>query len=677
MMTTTRTVSIIKQQHMMDQSKNFRHRRHHSRRLAPRPFILVMAACYLVCMSTTLTVSFRVPVPCQKHQLSSFKTIHSVRPMTESSTMKVTSLIDGIEMNDVAAIEDDDETNAINNFINATATTSPTTTIDRRPYAQRRKGGTRKARRMNHAFRYLYRDDNTKYINVTAMEYLSNFYDSRTAIIQMNESFPPLLDLNVSRHIHPKMRFLKETILKMGGANGTGTSRYRDDDDDDFDNELRNIRLDQLDIPPQYFGARLERVLAPRHAFLVHAGLPHGRDLLFSSSSSPTQPSVSSSVRPGPGQDRQVDTRWREFLLSCRNTKQFCALCNRWVADKQDSNHQKSQRGPITTRQIEDFEAIFSRGLLAASRGDISIMDATTVTADVVNITAAEVVRLLIQHGANIFERDQRGSSLLHWAAGTGNLDVVATLLPYFDAAMNDKTADTSVSALMVKTERDSSTLLHWAAAGVNSKEFGTGGHVHISEYLLTECSEKGTVSPKTFVNTLTEDGNSPLMWAAWSGSLDTVKLLVRHRADTTIANRNGCTVAHWAASGGSLPVCKYLAEIVGVDFSIPNHGGNTPLTHATAFGRVDIVEWIRNEMGCDDDDSVAAQLASDFVRWNSDGDVSMARRRRQILQLFEDDFWSDNGDSSSSSRGRHNEDDGETGPVSLEEAQQIELDQF
>lgn len=40
-------------------------------------------------------------------------------------------------------------------------------------------------------------------------------------------------------------------------------------------------------------------------------------------------------------------------------------------------------------------------------------------------------------------------------------------------------------------------------------------------------------------------------MWAAWSQSLDIVKLLVRNRADTTKQNRNGCSVAHWAASGG------------------------------------------------------------------------------------------------------------------------------
>lgn len=370
----------------------------------------------------------------------------------------------------------------------------------------------------------------------------------------------------MSRHIHPKMRFLQET---MGVAN---TSEM------------------MLRIPPQYFGARLERIIAPRHAFLVYFGLPHGKEL----------------VEGNPD-------LWRDFLISCRTTKRFSALCNQWRPKGSPS---------ITSKQIEAFDTIFGRGILAAARNEICQAN-NTWPLEHVNITSAGLIELAIKHGANPLERDNRGGSLLHWAAGTGNLDAIKVLLPYFS------------KGILELTERDGATPLHWAVAGANSKEFGIGGHPEVCEYLLSMCgvAQQLNVTTKMLVNQLTKDGNSPLMWASWSGTLETVKLLVRTRADVGVANRNGCTVAHWAASGGNLEVCKYLADVVGVDFSVPNYGGNTPLTHAVAFGRVDVVQWLRG-VGREED-SIAASLAEDFCVW-TEGD----EKRKQVLTLFQDDYW-------------------------------------
>jgi hypothetical protein len=315
---------------------------------------------------------------------------------------------------------------------------------------------------MNHGFRYLYRQQDPALQNMTSFEYLSQFY-GKEKIFEMNRTFPPLLELDVSRHLHPKMRFLRET---MG---------------------LKN--LSEISIPPQYFGARLERIIAPRHAFLVFRDLPHGRELM---------------------EDTQ---KWQDFLLSCRTTKRFCALCNKW-SDKGTPQ--------ISSKQIEAFDTIFGRGALAASRYELCQHN-NTWPLEHIDISSAQIIRLLIQHGANPLERDNRGVSLLHWASGTGNLEACKELVDYFP------------KGVLEVTERDGATPLHWAVAGANSKEFGTGGHIEISRYLLSQYD------PKKLVNQLTHDGNSPLMWASWSGTLDTVKLMIRNRADSNVVNRNGC----------------------------------------------------------------------------------------------------------------------------------------
>lgn len=468
---------------------------------------------------------------------------------------------------------------------------------DHRPHEQRTKG-PRTARRLNHGFRYLYRHASAPFNDVTSFDYLRQYY-SEEEIYRMNAAFPPLLGLNVSRHLHPKMRFLQET---MGVAN-TSEMMQR--------------------IPPQYFGARLERIIAPRHAFLVYHGLPHGKMLV-----------------------EEHPEMWQDFLISCRTTKRFCALCNQWRRKWSDESSSKAQ---ITAKQIEAFDVMFGRGILAAARDEICQSN-NTWPLEHVNISSAELVKLGLQHGASPLERDNRGSSLLHWAAGTGNLDAFKVLLPHFP------------KGILETTERDGATPLHWAVAGANSKEFGIGGHPSVCQYILSFCDSalaaRLNITTKLLVNQLTKDGNSPLMWASWSGTLDTVKMLVRTRADHRTANRNGCTVAHWAASGGNLQVCKYLAEVVGVDFFVPNYGGNTPLTHAVAFGRLDVVQWLRERAaGSGENDEIAAALAEDFYLW-TDGN----ERRRKVLQLFQDDYWSETDDD---------------GAISINVAQKFELEQF
>jgi hypothetical protein len=53
------------------------------------------------------------------------------------------------------------------------------------------------------------------------------------------------------------------------------------------------------------------------------------------------------------------------------------------------------------------------------------------------------------------------------------------------------------------------------------------------------------------------------------------------------------------------------------VDFFVPNTAGNTPLTHAVAYGRVDVVQWLRERAMAleeDGDDLIAKQLVSIVV---------------------------------------------------------------
>lgn len=157
--------------------------------------------------------------------------------------------------------------------------------------------------------------------------------------IEMNRTFPVLLELSTQRQLYPKMQFLKKTLGRRDPAS------------------LAYI------IPPFYFRARLERILAPRHAFLVWAGLPSGQALFeLKSQQSSKDPRLESQCL------------FQEFMMSCRNSKQFAAMCQsrREVRQRVGNRTElESFRVKITAKEIDAFDAIFSRGLLAAVRNDL------------------------------------------------------------------------------------------------------------------------------------------------------------------------------------------------------------------------------------------------------------------------------------------------------------------
>ncbi|GKY91645.1 hypothetical protein MPSEU_000136400 [Mayamaea pseudoterrestris] len=399
---------------------------------------------------------------------------------------------------------------------------SKATETDNRPHEQRAKC-PRPARRLNHAFKYLYRhdcDDLDDDMNATSYFLQQNY--TMTEINRMNASFPPLLQLSVKRHLHPKMRFLRQTM------------------------KLQNNQLDQ--VPPQFFGARLEAAIAPRHALLVHFKLPHGQDLLRPSNEGAHGTNSFASFS---------STLLNDFLISCRDAKRFATLCQSW--QQQNMNTTTAAAAPISAQQVKAFDVLFARGLMSAARNehqgltylndDESSINKTTASwpLDFVNVTSGELVRLLILHGANPRERDRRGATLVHWAAGTGNLEGLVELLPHAVTFACDKSCGRQNGGVWLQSERDGATPLHWAVAGCNARHFGTGGHVDIAKFLLSQVSFD---ERQQYMDQRTMDGNSALMWAAWSGSFDCVRLLVERGAKAGGTNRNGCSLAHWATSG-------------------------------------------------------------------------------------------------------------------------------
>ena len=97
---------------------------------------------------------------------------------------------------------------------------------------------------------------------------------------------------------------------------------------------------------------------------------------------------------------------------------------------------------------------------------------------------------------------------------------------------------------------------------------------------------------PKTDVNRLNANGESPLMLAALKGYQDLAEKLIRKGADV---NKTGWTPLHYAASGGHLSLISLLLENSAyIDAESPN--GTTPLMMAAMYGTPAAVKLLLQE---------------------------------------------------------------------------------
>ena len=100
---------------------------------------------------------------------------------------------------------------------------------------------------------------------------------------------------------------------------------------------------------------------------------------------------------------------------------------------------------------------------------------------------------------------------------------------------------------------------------------------------------------PKTNINALNAQGESPLMMAALKGHLVIAAALIRKNADV---NKTGWAPLHYAASNGHLAVMSLLLEHHAyIDAESPN--GTTPLMMAAQYGTAASVKLLL-EAGAD-----------------------------------------------------------------------------
>ncbi|KAN0136205.1 Ankyrin repeat-containing domain protein [Lactarius tabidus] len=179
------------------------------------------------------------------------------------------------------------------------------------------------------------------------------------------------------------------------------------------------------------------------------------------------------------------------------------------------------------------------------------------------SIARTEIVRLLIEHGADVTAQDEAYSTPLHLAASEGSAETVGLLIEH--------------------------------GADVAAKDEGRRTPLHLASSVSVTTTVRLLIKHGANVSEQDKTNSTPLHFAAFSGSSDTVHLLLEHGADVTALDGDNKTPLHRAVSKVStttVEIARLLVEC-GADVTAQDESRSTPLHLASSFGVTEIVRLL------------------------------------------------------------------------------------
>eukprot|EP01038_Epipyxis_sp_PR26KG_P006318 gene6318-8703_t len=198
----------------------------------------------------------------------------------------------------------------------------------------------------------------------------------------------------------------------------------------------------------------------------------------------------------------------------------------------------------------------------------------------------ADVVRLLLDLGSPLSDRNKNGNSSLLWACRLGHMDIVRLLLDR-ESCLLDFNNDGETPLL----------LACW------------NGHLDIIKLLLDRGSS---------LSDITNDGNTPLLLACRGGHVNVVKFLLDQGLSVSDRNKDGVTPLFMASKGGHKELVDLLLTAgAGKEFE------NACAAAAAAEYGVD-EEMFKNEFG----ERYDAFIFDSFYGWAGlNNDVELVKR--------------------------------------------------
>ena len=218
-------------------------------------------------------------------------------------------------------------------------------------------------------------------------------------------------------------------------------------------------------------------------------------------------------------------------------------------------------------------DAVLARDTLAMQRilkedptqANAKDSDGDTILHVAIQTGDDQVVKVLLDHGADVTARNAHGETPLELAALQGSATVMRTLL-------RGGAKVVSPNALLARAA--------WA------------GNVAVAQILLSKGADvNGGAVPGS------KDKSSPMHSAVMGEMPDMVEYLIRSGADVNVVNAGGLTPLHLASQSIYPQIARILLEH-GAKVNAKTPAGETPLHRAAFHGRTKIIEMLASRGG-------------------------------------------------------------------------------
>ena len=215
-----------------------------------------------------------------------------------------------------------------------------------------------------------------------------------------------------------------------------------------------------------------------------------------------------------------------------------------------------------------------------------------------------QVVKSLIERGADPSLMDNRGWNSLHVAANGGDadiIDLIHTQVPNIESKTGDGCTPLMIAAFNSKLHavkwflEKGATVTREANSGANALHFAAeGGDTDIIDLIHTHLLN---------IESKTSQGRTPLMMAARGGKLQAVKWFLEKGATVNCDDNNGRNTLHFAAEGGDTDIIDLIhTHLLNIESKTSQ--GRTPLMMAARGGKLQAVKWFLEKgatVNCDD----------------------------------------------------------------------------